>query len=140
MGKYGSRWLGDNESIEKHMGYSVQGIMMMNMFGIPLAGSDICGFGGNTNPELCARWHVVGSYYPFSRNHNSIGSTPQEPYIFTGEYESGITYLDIMGDAIRTKYSLIRYYYTNLFMMSTQIDPKPFYKPVFFSYPEDPNT
>jgi alpha-glucosidase (family GH31 glycosyl hydrolase) len=72
MGKYGSRWLGDNESVEKDMGYSITGIMMMNMFGIPFVGADICGFGSSTNPELCARWHVVGSYYPFSRNHNAI--------------------------------------------------------------------
>ena len=62
------------------MGYSVTGVMLMHMFGIQLAGVDICGFGGNTNPELCARWHMVGAFYPFSRNHNAIGSTPQEPW------------------------------------------------------------
>ena len=72
MGKFGSRWLGDNASNEKQMGYSVSGIMLMNMFGIPLAGVDICGFGGDTNAELCARWHTVGSFYPFSRNHNML--------------------------------------------------------------------
>jgi alpha-glucosidase (family GH31 glycosyl hydrolase) len=73
MGKFGSRWLGDNYSGASQMGYSVSGIMLMNMFGIPLAGADICGFGGDTTPDLCARWHVVGSYYPFSRNHNALG-------------------------------------------------------------------
>ena len=141
MGKFGSRWLGDNESKERHMGYSVSGIMLMNMFGIPLAGVDICGFGGNTTPELCARWHVVGSYYPFSRNHNALTSIPQEPYLFTGEYEAGRTFLSIMRDAINNKYKLVRYYYTNLFLMSVSTDPqKPFYKPVFFSFPEDRNT
>lgn len=76
MGKFGSRWLGDNYAAPAHMGGSVTGIMMMNMFGIPLAGSDICGFGGNTNPELCARWHVVGAFQPFSRNHNDWASIP----------------------------------------------------------------
>lgn len=71
MGKFGSRWLGDNFSDDKYMGYSVTGVMAHNIMGIPLAGSDICGFIGNTNNELCARWHTVGAFYPFSRNHNS---------------------------------------------------------------------
>jgi alpha-glucosidase (family GH31 glycosyl hydrolase) len=73
MGKYASRWLGDNFSQVRFMGYSVSGTMLMNVFGIPFTGSDICGFIGDTTPELCARWHVVGSFYPFSRNHNDWG-------------------------------------------------------------------
>ena len=73
LGKFASRWLGDNWSLNEYMGYSVTGVMMHNILGITLAGSDICGFIGDTNPELCARWHVVGSFYPFSRNHNNWG-------------------------------------------------------------------
>ena len=80
MGKYASRWLGDNNSDLDHFESSITGTMMMGMFGIPLVGVDICGFGGDTNPELCARWTVVGAFYPFSRNHNAYGSIPQEPY------------------------------------------------------------
>ncbi|EQD31080.1 Glycoside hydrolase, family 31, partial [mine drainage metagenome] len=62
------------------MGQSVLGVMSMNMFGVPFVGSDICGFGGSTNGELCARWHWVGAFQPFSRNHNGYGEIPQEPY------------------------------------------------------------
>ena len=80
LGKFGARWLGDNFSNEKYMGYSVTGVMMHNIIGIPLAGSDICGFLDETTPELCARWHVVGAFYPFSRNHNTLGAKSQEPW------------------------------------------------------------
>lgn len=76
IGKYGSKWLGDNSAHPYHMGQSVLGIMQMGMFGVPFSGVDICGFGGDTNPELCARWHYLGAFYPFSRNHNSYGDAP----------------------------------------------------------------
>jgi alpha-glucosidase (family GH31 glycosyl hydrolase) len=85
MGKFGSRWLGDNFANQEYMGYSVTGIMGMNLAGIPLAGSDICGFIFNTTDELCARWYILGAFYPFSRNHNSWDTNPQEPWVFEGK-------------------------------------------------------
>lgn len=92
---------------------------MMNIFGITMAGSDICGFMGDTTGELCARWHIVGAFQPFSRNHNTKGAKPQEPYVFANDYyEEGISYMSIMKMAIRTKYHLIRYYYTELTVRS----------------------
>ena len=112
MGKYGSRWLGDNYSTYEYMGLSVTGIMAQNIAGIPLVGSDICGFNGNTNAELCARWYIVGAFYPFSRNHNSWETIAQEPWMFDTIYDKSITYLKIIQHAMRTKMSLIRYYYT----------------------------
>ena len=121
------------------MGYSVISQMMMGIFGIPFYGSDICGFIGSTTPELCARWYVVGSFYTFSRNHNDINSYAQEPYLFNQEYVKGITYTDIMRIAMRTKYCLLRYYYTNLFTLSMN-GGGPFYKPLFFEFPDDPET
>jgi alpha-glucosidase (family GH31 glycosyl hydrolase) len=76
LGKFASRWLGDNFATAAYMGYSVTGIMSHNIIGIPLAGADICGFIGDTTPELCARWHTLGAFYPFSRNHNSWDTKP----------------------------------------------------------------
>ena len=93
MGKFGSRWLGDNFASKKQMGYSVTGVMMMNMFGIPLAGADICGFVSIAFAELCARWHVVGAFYPFSRNHKVINTPAELPWTYKDKYEGDITYM-----------------------------------------------
>jgi alpha-glucosidase (family GH31 glycosyl hydrolase) len=136
MGKYGSRWLGDNFSSAEYMGYSVTGIMSHNIAGIAMVGSDICGFIGNTTPELCARWYTLGAFYPFSRNHNGWGWNSQEPWVFANDiYESTTSYFDIIQSAMRTKLSMIRYYYT--WMAMNSYGGGTFIAPLFFSFPDD---
>ncbi|GAM26216.1 hypothetical protein SAMD00019534_093910 [Acytostelium subglobosum LB1] len=131
-GHHAGHWLGDNNSEFADMYYSIPGILNMNMFGIPMVGADICGFGGNTTAELCARWMQLGNFYPFSRNHNAIGSMSQEPYTFNEE----VTAISIA--AINGKYTLLPFYYT-LFYQAHALGT-PVVRPLFFEFPNDPNT
>jgi Glycosyl hydrolases family 31 len=56
--------------------------------------------------------------------------------------DKDVNVMDIMKDAINAKYSLVRYYYTYMWLLSTDIAPElvegSFYKPLFFEYPNDP--
>lgn len=81
-GKFGSKWHGYSESNLDYLGYSITGVMMQNVMGIPLAGSDICGFSGDANDTLCTRWYNVGAFHPFSINNNGRKERAQEPYVF----------------------------------------------------------
>uniref|UniRef100_A0A8C3BCL9 P-type domain-containing protein n=1 Tax=Cairina moschata TaxID=8855 RepID=A0A8C3BCL9_CAIMO len=100
-GKHGGHWLGDNFSQWKDMHYSIIGMLEFNLFGMPYIGADICGFNYNTTYELCLRWMQLGSFYPFSRNHNE-----QDPAFFGEEFAK------ISRATLRIRYSLLPYLYT----------------------------
>jgi alpha-glucosidase (family GH31 glycosyl hydrolase) len=95
-----------------------------------MVGADICGFMGNTTMELCARWMQLGSFYPFSRNHNDKPSIPQEPYVF------GKAFVEMTVDLLAVRYSLLNYYYT-LFAQA-HLFGGTVVKPLFFEF-NDPN-
>lgn len=80
MGRYSNHWLGDNLSFFNNMTRSIAGIFNSQMFGFNLVGADICGLMYDTTDELCARWTMLGAFYPFARNHNNYTSIDQEPY------------------------------------------------------------
>jgi lysosomal alpha-glucosidase len=130
MGRLAAHWLGDNESTWKSMKLSIAGMLNMNIFGIPMVGADICGFMGNTTMELCARWMQLGSFYPFSRNHNDKPSIPQEPYVF------GKAFVEMTVDLLAVRYSLLNYYYT--LFAQVHLFGGTVVKPLFFEF-NDPN-
>jgi alpha-glucosidase (family GH31 glycosyl hydrolase) len=71
--------LGDNGATYDHLKAGIIGIQEYNMFGLPHVGSDVCGFLFETNEELCLRWHQLGAFHSFYRNHNDIKSPDQDP-------------------------------------------------------------
>jgi alpha-glucosidase (family GH31 glycosyl hydrolase) len=83
----------------------------------------------------------VGAFQTFSRNHRDCEGSPQEPYRYKDVKVGNTTIMDIMRDAILAKYSLQKYYYTHMYLLSMDSDSlegATFYKPLFFEYPNDP--
>ena len=134
-GKFNFHWLGDNFSTYGDMKNGLNGIFQFQIYGIPMTGDDICGFIWESSDKLCARWMSLGAFFPFSRNHNFIGNRGQEPYAYG---EDSYTFKS-SKNALRTRYSLIRYYYTKLFKVSIG-EKGSFFRPLYFEYYEDDNT
>ncbi|KFP25372.1 Sucrase-isomaltase, intestinal, partial [Colius striatus] len=117
--KHVGHWLGDSFSQWKDMHYSIIGILEFNLFGIPYIDADICGF-NNTTYELCLCWMQLGSFYPFSRNHNSEGNSitfpqqEQDPAIFGEEFAK------ISCNMLQIRYLLLPCVYTLFFESHAQ--------------------
>ena len=130
-GKYTFHWLGDNFSNYKNIQFSISGIFNFNLFGIPFTGSDICGFMENADTNLCIRWYNLGVFYPFCRNHNFFNARDQFPWSFSSNNA-----INIIKKDINYRYSLLRYMYSQFFLISLN-EKGSFFKPLMFEFPEE---
>ena len=130
-GSHGAHWLGDNASTWKDLVDSIAEVLAMSIVGVVNVGADICGFGGETTEEMCARWIQLGSLYPFARSHNA-GRRDQEPYMF-GEVVNSVN-----RNSLRLRYSLLPYLY-QLFV-GAHLTGAPVWRPMFYHFPADTQT
>ena len=130
--RYAAMWTGDNHSTWEMLWLSIPMLLNLGLSGVPFCGSDIGGFGGDTTPELLARWYQLGAFYPFSRNHSDIRSTRQEPWLFGEEVEN------VARDSMSLRYRLLRYFYSLAKTASTS--GIPVMRPMVLEFQDDPAT
>lgn len=104
--RYAATWTGDNFSDWYAMKVSVPMTINMGLTLQTFNGPDIGGFLRDCTPELLRHWTASGVYFPFVRNHSSLGTVNQEPYVFDKQTE------DICRTAIVRRYRLLPYFYT----------------------------
>ncbi|KAK5676480.1 hypothetical protein LTS10_010781 [Elasticomyces elasticus] len=124
---------GDNASLWDHYRISIrQNMEFASIFQIPTVGADVCGFNLATTETLCARWAVLGAWYPFYRNHADISAPNQEFYLWPLVTEAA-------KKAIKTRMQLIDYFYTQLHYQTLDGIPRTIL-PLMYVYPSDANT
>jgi alpha-glucosidase len=130
--RHAMQWTGDNSSWWEHLWMSLPQLQNLALSGVAWAGVDIGGFGGDTNAELLARWYEFGVFQPYCRNHSTLGTRRQEPWVFGEPYES------VCREMIKLRQRLLPYLYT-LFEECHRTGA-PILRPLLFEYPEDETT
>ncbi|XP_059407373.1 lysosomal alpha-glucosidase isoform X2 [Carassius carassius] len=131
LGRFSAHWTGDVRSDWEQLRFSIPGVLLFGLYGVPLVGADVCGFGGDTTEELCVRWTQLGAFYPLMRNHNDRPNAPQEPYVFSQQAQ------DAMRTVITLRYSLLPFLYT--LFHHTHSSSRTVARPLFLEFPTDPN-
>ncbi len=130
--KYCAVWTGDNQSIWAHLRMLIPQLCNLGMSGFSLAGTDIGGFGADTNKELLCRWIEAAVFSPFFRNHSAKGSKAQEPWKFDEQV------MDIYRKHVELRYTFLPYIY-DLFYQGLETG-LPVMRPLVLHYEDDVNT
>ncbi|XP_044919019.1 probable maltase-glucoamylase 2 [Mustela putorius furo] len=131
-GRWGGHWLGDNTAAWDQLRKSIIGMMEFSLFGISYTGADICGFFGNAEYEMCVRWMQLGAFYPFSRNHNTIGTRRQDPVAWNSTFEM------FSRKVLQIRYTLLPYLYT--LMHKAHVEGSTVVRPLFHEFTNDNKT
>ncbi|MCF8338700.1 MAG: DUF5110 domain-containing protein, partial [Bacteroidales bacterium] len=129
--RYSALWTGDNQASEEHMMMGVRLVSSLGLSGVPFAGVDVGGFGGDASKELFARWITIGAFTPFFRGHSAYDTRASEPWSY------GETVGEISRVYIQLRYNLMPYLYSVFY--KSHVTGIPVARSLAMDYPHDDN-
>lgn len=131
-GRAAAHWFGDNASTWDHYRAAIrQMLAFAAVHAMPMVGSDVCGFNGDAQEHMCARWAMMAAFQPFFRNHADVSAPDQEFYRWP-----------LVADAARkaadVRYRLLDYLYTAMWRANRE--GRAVVSPLWFWYPGDGQT
>lgn len=126
--RYGGIWTGDNYSTWDNLRMAVRQMPSLNMCGFLYIGTDIGGFGLDTNRELLLRWLAFGVFTPLMRNHSALGTRNQECYRFSNPAA--------FRSVLTARYRLLPYLYSEF--MKAALGQKLYFRALSFAFRDDP--
>ncbi|ESO08740.1 hypothetical protein HELRODRAFT_74366 [Helobdella robusta] len=130
--RYGAVWTGDNTGEWEHLKVTIPMLLSLSVTGITFSGADVGGFFKSPDAELLTRWYQAAAFQPFFRAHAHLDTKRREPWLLPRENMLAIR------QAIRIRYMLLPYWYTQFF--NSEKDGAPVMRPLWVEYPSDVKT
>ncbi|MDP5218990.1 glycoside hydrolase family 31 protein [Ruegeria sp. 2205SS24-7] len=129
--RYAQTWTGDNRTNWDTLRWNIPMGLGLSLSGFYNIGHDVGGFAGpRPEPELFLRWVQNGIFHPRFTIHSwNDDNTANEPWMYP-EITAQVR------DAIRLRYRLLPYLYTQLYRAVTEHEP--ILRPLFLDFPDDP--
>lgn len=110
--------------------FGLASTLRSQMFGMPLSGSDVCGYYANgegaIDEELCLRWYQLATLFPLARHSQDPASARTDPFSFTNQ-----VYAQQVKKSMHDRMQYLRLLYTCLYQTSTSggtcLDPIQFH-------------
>ncbi|AJY45133.1 glycoside hydrolase family 31 protein [Martelella endophytica] len=131
--RYAQTWTGDNYTRWETLRYNIRMGLGLSLSGIYNIGHDVGGFSGpKPEPELFVRWVQNGIFHPRFTIHSwNDDGTANEPWMYPDV-------LPLIRQAIRLRYRLLPYLYTQTWMATCAHEP--ILRPTFLDHPDDQRT
>lgn len=115
--RFSAIWTGDNAAEWSHLAASIPMCLSLAIGGMSFCGADVGGFFKNPDSELFSRWYQAGAFLPFFRAHAHIDTKRREPWLY------GPQTLELVREAIRKRYSLLPFWYTQFYIHNQTGEP-----------------